>query len=88
MIPFGLLGQAGLSALLHVLKDTRLVRGIVESIKVHFILATVQELQDQFDSSALYRLIEDEIVPAYFERDKSGTPPRCPAIACAWSITK
>ena len=48
VIPFGLLGQAGLSALLHVLKDTRLVRGIVESIKVHFILATVQVLQDQF----------------------------------------
>ncbi len=33
-------------------------------------------LQDEFDSSALYRLLEEEIVPAYFDRDASGVPSR------------
>ena len=34
-----------------------------------------QDLQDQFDANALYRLLEDEIVPLYFERDPDGVPP-------------
>jgi starch phosphorylase len=33
-------------------------------------------LQDQFDSGALYRLLEEEIVPAWFDRNKSGQPAR------------
>ena len=33
-----------------------------------------QALQDQFDSSALYRLLEEELLPEYFERDRKGTP--------------
>ncbi len=35
-----------------------------------------QELQDQLDSAALYRLLEEEVLPAYFERDESGLPRR------------
>ena len=31
-----------------------------------------QELQDQFDSGALYRLLEEQIVPEYFERRPQG----------------
>jgi starch phosphorylase len=33
-----------------------------------------QELQDQFDANALYRLLEDEVVPLYFDRDEDGVP--------------
>ncbi len=33
-----------------------------------------QELQDQFDADALYRLLEEEIVPLYFDRDAQGVP--------------
>ncbi|MCA8955202.1 MAG: alpha-glucan family phosphorylase, partial [Planctomycetes bacterium] len=33
-----------------------------------------QKLQDQFDSAALYRLLEEEVVPTYFDRDPSGVP--------------
>jgi len=33
-----------------------------------------QELQDQFDAAALYRLLEEEIVPMYFDRDRNGMP--------------
>ncbi len=33
-----------------------------------------QELQDQLDVSLLYRLLEEEIVPLFFERDSSGFP--------------
>jgi phosphorylase/glycogen(starch) synthase len=32
------------------------------------------ELQDQLDASMLYRLLEEEVVPLYFERDASGLP--------------
>jgi starch phosphorylase len=32
------------------------------------------ELQDQFDSSFLYRLLEEEVLPLYFERDAQGLP--------------
>jgi phosphorylase/glycogen(starch) synthase len=32
------------------------------------------ELQNQADATALYRLLEDEIVPAYFARDAGGVP--------------
>jgi starch phosphorylase len=32
------------------------------------------ELQDQLDASMLYRLLEEEIVPLFFERDESGLP--------------
>ena len=35
-----------------------------------------QSLQDQFDSGALYRLLEEEVVPTFFERNKSGVPAR------------
>ncbi len=35
-----------------------------------------QELQDQFDANALYRLLEEEIVPRFFERDSKGLPRR------------
>jgi phosphorylase/glycogen(starch) synthase len=33
-----------------------------------------QELQDQFDSSTLYRLLEESVVPLYFTRDKASLP--------------
>ena len=33
-----------------------------------------QELQDELDSSVLYRLLEEEVVPAYFERNSAGFP--------------
>ena len=32
------------------------------------------ELQNQADTTALYRLIEDELVPTYFTRDERGLP--------------
>jgi phosphorylase/glycogen(starch) synthase len=35
-----------------------------------------QELQNQFDANALYRALEEEVVPAFFERDPSGLPAR------------
>ena len=34
-----------------------------------------QDLQDEQDSASLYRLLEEELVPAFFERDASGRPP-------------
>lgn len=33
-----------------------------------------QELQDQLDSESLYRLLETEIVPMYYDRDGEGLP--------------
>lgn len=33
-----------------------------------------QELQDQLDSSALYNLLEEEVVPLFFERGPGGVP--------------
>jgi len=36
--------------------------------------------QDEADAAELYRLLEDEIVPAYFSRDASGLPDRWLAI--------
>ncbi len=33
-----------------------------------------QELQNQLDSSVLYRLLEEEVLPAFFERDAGGFP--------------
>ncbi len=33
-----------------------------------------QELQDQFDSTTLYRLLEEEIVPLFFTRNAAGIP--------------
>ena len=32
------------------------------------------ELQNQFDANALYRLLEEEIVPTFFERDRNDVP--------------
>ncbi|KAA3612450.1 MAG: alpha-glucan family phosphorylase [Planctomycetota bacterium] len=33
-----------------------------------------QELQDQFDAAALYRLLEEEVLPLFFNRDADGIP--------------
>jgi len=33
-----------------------------------------QALQDQLDSATLYRLLEEEVVPLFFERDADGLP--------------
>ena len=33
-----------------------------------------QELQDQFDSASLYRLLEEEIIPLFYDRDAGGLP--------------
>ncbi|APB34169.1 Glucan phosphorylase [Gloeomargarita lithophora Alchichica-D10] len=33
-----------------------------------------QELQDQLDSESLYRLLENEIIPMYYDRDGEGLP--------------
>jgi len=35
-----------------------------------------EEYQDQFDAESIYSIIEDEIVPAYYDRDKDGVPHR------------
>ncbi|MEQ1893239.1 MAG: alpha-glucan family phosphorylase [Planctomycetota bacterium] len=35
-----------------------------------------QALLDQFDASSLYRTLEEEVVPLYFERDQEGVPAR------------
>ena len=35
-----------------------------------------QALQDQFDSGALYQLLEEELIPTYFQRNKEGQPTR------------
>jgi glycogen phosphorylase len=32
--------------------------------------------QDERDAAALHRLLEDEVLPAFYERDESGLPPR------------
>jgi phosphorylase/glycogen(starch) synthase len=32
------------------------------------------ELQDELDSAILYRLLEEEVVPMFFERDEAGLP--------------
>jgi phosphorylase/glycogen(starch) synthase len=34
----------------------------------------IQDLQDEVDAEDLYRLLEDEIVPAFYERDAAGLP--------------
>ncbi|MEZ4590271.1 MAG: alpha-glucan family phosphorylase [Chloroflexota bacterium] len=33
-----------------------------------------QEAQDSFDANFIYQLLEDEIVPLYYDRDRDGTP--------------
>jgi phosphorylase/glycogen(starch) synthase len=33
-----------------------------------------QDLQDQLDAETLYRLLEEEVIPLYFERDADGVP--------------
>jgi len=35
-----------------------------------------QELQDRIDSESLYRLLEEEIVPLYYDQDEQGIPHR------------
>lgn len=35
-----------------------------------------QELQDQYDSTALFHLLEQEVIPTFFERDDAGIPKR------------
>lgn len=35
-----------------------------------------QELQDEHDSSVLYRLLEEELTPLFYERDEHGIPQR------------
>lgn len=35
-----------------------------------------QELQDRIDADSLYRLLEEEIVPLYYEQDANGIPHR------------
>jgi len=35
---------------------------------------TNQALQDQLDSETLYRLLEEDVVPLYYDRDKDGFP--------------
>lgn len=35
-----------------------------------------QELQDRIDSESLYRLLEEEIAPLYYDRDADGIPYR------------
>lgn len=35
-----------------------------------------QELQDKIDSESLYRLLENEIIPLYYDRDADGLPHR------------
>jgi len=35
-----------------------------------------QELQDRIDSESLYRLLEEEIAPLYYDRDDNGIPHR------------
>ncbi|HEY9848399.1 MAG TPA: alpha-glucan family phosphorylase [Leptolyngbyaceae cyanobacterium] len=35
-----------------------------------------QELQDRIDSESLYRLLEEEIVPLYYDQDANGIPHR------------
>lgn len=35
-----------------------------------------QELQNQLDATTLYRLLEEEIVPSFYERDAAGVPER------------
>lgn len=35
-----------------------------------------QELQNQCDAESLYRLLEEEIIPCYYERDAEGLPRR------------
>jgi starch phosphorylase len=37
---------------------------------------TSDELRDQADAEALYRVLEDEVVPLYFDRDSDGVPRR------------
>jgi glycogen phosphorylase len=33
-----------------------------------------EEVQDEMDAQALYRLLEDEVVPLYYDRDAAGVP--------------
>lgn len=35
-----------------------------------------QDLQDQLDAETIYRMLEEEIVPLYFDRDHDGIPQR------------
>lgn len=39
-----------------------------------------QETQDEADSQSLYAILEDEIIPLYYERDTSGVPHKWVAI--------
>lgn len=33
-----------------------------------------QDLQDEFDAASLYRLLEEEVIPLFYERTKAGVP--------------
>ncbi len=39
------------------------------------------QAQDDYDSKSLYRLLEEEVVPAFYERDENGIPRRWVAMA-------
>jgi len=43
--------------------------------------------QDAADARALYRLIEEEIVPAFYERDRGGVPDRWSALMAQSAAT-
>jgi len=35
-----------------------------------------EDIQDEHDSRALYRVLEEEVIPAFFDRDEAGVPNR------------
>jgi starch phosphorylase len=38
--------------------------------------ASTREVEDDLDAAALYRLLEEEVLPAFFDRDEHGVPHR------------
>ncbi|HVG94241.1 MAG TPA: alpha-glucan family phosphorylase, partial [Planctomycetota bacterium] len=39
-------------------------------------MASTREVEDDLDAAALYRLLEEEVVPEFFDRDQDGVPRR------------
>jgi len=82
--PFEASGTSGMKAALNGVPNCSILDGWwaeAYSPKVGFAIETLQgeadeAEQDEADATALYALLEEEVLPAYYERDDAGLPER------------